>query len=140
MWKVEWDERARRELRKLDPQVQTRILAFFRQRVMTTGDPRTLGKRLVGTDEELWRFRVGGYPGFLTLFGIRQSIQAHSEHCKQLEQSCLQCSDTVQSEKGAAPAPESQLRCLSVTGSAEATVSKSITTASMLYSLVTMGS
>jgi mRNA interferase RelE/StbE len=42
-WTVEWDDRAARELRKLDRQIQKEILAFFRERITTAEDPRQLG-------------------------------------------------------------------------------------------------
>ena len=38
-WSVEWDERARRELRRLDPAVQRQILGYLRQRIVGPADP-----------------------------------------------------------------------------------------------------
>ena len=61
MWRVEFDERAARELRKLDRQHQSRILRFLRERIATEDDPRRLGKALRGQAVGLWRYRVGAF-------------------------------------------------------------------------------
>ena len=58
-WAVEIDDRARRELRKLDPPVQQDVLHYLRERIATDEDPRRFGKALVGTLAGLWRYRVG---------------------------------------------------------------------------------
>ena len=60
-WKVEFDDRALKELRKLDPQVQRQILRFLRQRVATPDNPRRFGKPLSGDRLGLWRYRIGSY-------------------------------------------------------------------------------
>lgn len=60
-WRVELDDRARRELRKLDKPVQGVILAYLRKRVATSENPRRFGKALVGNLAGLWRYRVGDY-------------------------------------------------------------------------------
>jgi mRNA interferase RelE/StbE len=57
-WKVEWDDRARRELRKLDPQAQREILSYLRQRIAVDADPRRFGKPLTGEKVGLWRYRI----------------------------------------------------------------------------------
>lgn len=59
VWKVEFDERARKELRKLDPDAQQRILKWLRQRIADQQDPRRFGKTLKGRMAGLWRYRVG---------------------------------------------------------------------------------
>jgi mRNA interferase RelE/StbE len=46
IWTIEWDDRARRELRRLDPAVQREILGFLRLRIAVDGDPRRFGKSL----------------------------------------------------------------------------------------------
>ena len=58
-WKVEWDDRARRELRRLDRQAQREILRFLRERIATEEDPRRFGKPLLREMQGLWRYRVG---------------------------------------------------------------------------------
>ena len=60
-WKVEFDDRAAKELRKLDKQAQQDILKYFRQRIATEEDPRRFGKRLSGDLANLWRYRVHNY-------------------------------------------------------------------------------
>ena len=60
-WSVEWDERARRELRRLDRQVQKEILAYFSKRLATNEDPRRFGKPLRHELQGLWRYRIGDY-------------------------------------------------------------------------------
>lgn len=60
-WTVEWHDKARRELRKLNPSIQETILRFFRERIMTEGDPRRFGKALRHDHKGLWRYRIGDY-------------------------------------------------------------------------------
>lgn len=60
-WKVEFDDRALKELRKLDLQVQRQILRFLRQRVATPDNPKRFGKPLSGDRLGLWRYRIGSY-------------------------------------------------------------------------------
>lgn len=61
MWVVEFDDRARRELRKLDPKTQQEILRYLRERVAGSADPRQFGKPLRMNLAGLWRYRVGNY-------------------------------------------------------------------------------
>lgn len=61
IWKVEWDERARKELRKLDPQTQKKILGYVRKHLCKSLNPRRLGKNLSYDKEGLWRYRIGDY-------------------------------------------------------------------------------
>jgi len=60
-WKVEFDNRARKELRKLDPQAQDRILKWLRETLATSEDPRRTGNSLKGRMKGLWRYRVGDH-------------------------------------------------------------------------------
>lgn len=57
-WAVEWDDRARKELRKLDKQLQKDILQYLRKRIAVDGDPRRFGKPLSYDKHGLWRYRV----------------------------------------------------------------------------------
>ena len=43
---VNWDDRAVKELRKLDKSLQKEILKYFRERIATEEDPRRFGKSL----------------------------------------------------------------------------------------------
>lgn len=60
-WNVEWDDKARRELRKLDRNTQKLILKFFRERIMMDDDPRRFGRALKHELKGLWRYRIGDY-------------------------------------------------------------------------------
>jgi len=60
-WTIEWDDRARKDLRKLDVAIQKKILAYLRMRVTQAKDPRIFGHGLTGNRAGLWRFRVEDY-------------------------------------------------------------------------------
>ena len=57
-WVVEWDDRARKELRKLDRQHQKDILNYLKERIAINADPRRFGKPLAYDKHGLWRYRV----------------------------------------------------------------------------------
>jgi mRNA interferase RelE/StbE len=60
-WKVEFDEHARRDLRKLNPFIQDEIKRYLRQRIATDENPRRFGKALTGDKAGFWRYRVGDH-------------------------------------------------------------------------------
>jgi mRNA interferase RelE/StbE len=60
-WKVEFDNRARKELRKLDEESQKRILNWLRSNIATKRDPKRLGQPLKGRLKGMWRYKVGEY-------------------------------------------------------------------------------
>jgi addiction module toxin, RelE/StbE family len=60
-WKVEFDPRAFTELKKLDKQIQLRIVRFIKQRIELSDDCRIIGIPLKGTLGGLWKYRVGDY-------------------------------------------------------------------------------
>ena len=60
-WTIEFDDRARRELRKLDAKIQKTILRYLRERIAGAEDPRVFGKPLRMKLAGLWRYRVGDY-------------------------------------------------------------------------------
>ena len=60
-WTVEFDDRARRELRKLSAETQKTILSYLRQRIAGSANPRQFGKPLRLNLAGLWRCRVGDY-------------------------------------------------------------------------------
>ncbi|MGI9250825.1 MAG: type II toxin-antitoxin system RelE family toxin [Pseudohongiellaceae bacterium] len=60
-WKVKWNNRARRELRKLDKTTQATILQYFRERIMVDEDPKRFGSPLRHGLKGLWRYRIGNY-------------------------------------------------------------------------------
>ena len=62
VWAIEFDEAAKKELAKLDPQVARRLLAFLTQRVISLKDPRSFGQALKGSKlGEFWKYRVGDF-------------------------------------------------------------------------------
>ncbi|MCC5905517.1 MAG: type II toxin-antitoxin system RelE/ParE family toxin [Balneolaceae bacterium] len=60
-WKVEFDNRARKELRKLDPETQKRLLTWISENLIGDDDARDKGSALKGRFRGLWRYRVGDY-------------------------------------------------------------------------------
>lgn len=58
-WQIEWDNRARKELRSLDASIQNKILDYLDERIIT--NPRNFGKGLTGDKAGLWRYRIGDY-------------------------------------------------------------------------------
>lgn len=58
-WCIEWDDRARRELRSLDIAIQKKILRYTRERL--SENPRNFGHELVGNKAGLWRYRIEDY-------------------------------------------------------------------------------
>ena len=61
MWRVEFDERAARELRKLAPEIRRKILVFLKERIEPQLDPRRFGKALTSNLAGLWRYRIEDY-------------------------------------------------------------------------------
>jgi mRNA interferase RelE/StbE len=60
-WTIEFDDRARRELRKLDAENQQTVLRYLRERIAGAEDPRVFGRPLRMKLAGLWRYRVGDY-------------------------------------------------------------------------------
>ncbi len=58
-WVYRFDERALKELKKLDRQAQCDILAYLDKRMAGRADPRRFGKALKADFAGLWRYRVG---------------------------------------------------------------------------------
>jgi len=59
VWKVEFDQRAFKDLERLQPLDQRRVARFIDERLLPGGDPRSLGTTLKGKLSGLWRYRVG---------------------------------------------------------------------------------
>jgi mRNA interferase RelE/StbE len=57
-WTVKWEERAFKELKKLDKAVQREILRYFNERIASDKNPRRFGKALTANKSGLWRYRV----------------------------------------------------------------------------------
>lgn len=61
-WRVEFDPDAVKDLKKLDKQVQGRILDFLRERLARLDNPRELGEALAGSKlGNYWKYRVGDW-------------------------------------------------------------------------------
>ena len=60
-WRVEWDERAFKELKKIDKQTQKDIIQYLKTRIATFESPRRFDKPLSGNKSGLWRYRIKDY-------------------------------------------------------------------------------
>jgi mRNA interferase RelE/StbE len=60
-WKIEYDQAAVRDLKKLDAQIQREILDYMDKRVARADDPRSFGKPLRHSKFGLWRYRLPDY-------------------------------------------------------------------------------
>lgn len=61
-WRIEFDQRALKELQALDKPVAKRITKFLKERVAPLDDPRSIGEQLKGSElGEFWKYRVGSY-------------------------------------------------------------------------------
>ena len=58
IWTVELNDIARKELRRLDKQLQQQILNYLRKCIATNEDPRRFGKPLAYDKHGLWSYRV----------------------------------------------------------------------------------
>ena len=60
-WRVEFDDRAAKQLFKIGSVDRKRIRSFVEQRILAGGNPRAHGKALTGDMSEYWSYRVGDY-------------------------------------------------------------------------------
>lgn len=60
-WIIRISNIAERQLRKLDRQVQERILDWLAERIEGCKDPRHFGEPLKGDRAGFWRYRIGDY-------------------------------------------------------------------------------
>ncbi len=60
-WVYRFDERALKEIKKLDRAIQKSIITYLDERIAGRDDPRRLGKPLTGDLAGLWRYRVGSF-------------------------------------------------------------------------------
>lgn len=61
VWKIEYADTAKGQLRKLDKQVARRIVDFMDERIAEMENPRSTGKALTGPLGGFWRYRVGDF-------------------------------------------------------------------------------
>ena len=61
-WQIEFDPDALKDLRKIDKQIQIRLVGFLRSRVGALDDPRSNGEALSGQRlGSYWKYRVGDW-------------------------------------------------------------------------------
>lgn len=60
VWRIEFDEAAAKDLKKLPQSEQKKILKAIRH-IAALPTPRTAGKALKGSFGTLWRYRMGNY-------------------------------------------------------------------------------
>lgn len=60
-WTIEYNDGAKRQLKKLDRQTARRIVDFLDHRIADLDNPREMGGALNGLLREYWRYRVGDY-------------------------------------------------------------------------------
>lgn len=58
IWRVEFTDRAKKSLNKLDYSLQTDILKYLRNRIQTDEDPRRFGEPLGYEKAGFWRYRI----------------------------------------------------------------------------------
>lgn len=61
IWKIKFEDKALKQLRKLDNNSQNIILKYLRSRIGTPENPKRFGKALIGDMKGLWRYRVDNY-------------------------------------------------------------------------------
>jgi mRNA interferase RelE/StbE len=60
-WRVEWEDAAVKELKKLDTRVRRNIVRYMRDKIATGEDPRRFGDPLRRDLKGLWKYRIGAY-------------------------------------------------------------------------------
>ena len=60
-WKLEYSDKARKQLRKLDATQRAIILSWMDKNIDECNDPRAHGKGLVGDHTGEWRYRIGDF-------------------------------------------------------------------------------
>ncbi len=61
-WRIEFDDKAKKELATLDKVVAKRITTFLHKRVSELDDPRSIGEALKGSKlGAFWKYRIGDY-------------------------------------------------------------------------------
>ena len=58
-WRIEFSPEASRSIRKLDRELQRRVVAYLEALIADCDSPRQRGKGLTSQLSGLWRYRVG---------------------------------------------------------------------------------
>ena len=61
VWRIEFDAEAEDDFRKLDHEIQRRIMRYLRERIATEKDPRRFGAPLKRELSGFWKYRLGDY-------------------------------------------------------------------------------
>lgn len=61
VYKVEYSQEARKQLKKLDRQILIKIKEWIEDRLVESENPRLWGKALTSSHGEKWRYRIGDY-------------------------------------------------------------------------------
>jgi mRNA interferase RelE/StbE len=61
-WSIEYDKLVRKQIEKLEPQIQKRIHFFLYERLLKLDNPRQTGEAMQGSKfGKFWRYKVGAY-------------------------------------------------------------------------------
>ncbi len=60
-WQIEFDSEAEDDLKKIDREIQRRILRYLGEKIATNKDPRRFGAPLRRELSGLWKYRLGDY-------------------------------------------------------------------------------
>lgn len=60
-WRVRFEKRAEKDLKRLGASDRERIARFIRDRIVNRTDPREVGEALAGPLSGLWKYRVGDF-------------------------------------------------------------------------------
>lgn len=61
IYKIEYSDRARKQIKKLDKHTQCLIKGWIDKNLIGTSNPRQHGKELTANRSGQWRYRVGDY-------------------------------------------------------------------------------
>ena len=61
MYKVVFDDKIKKDLKKLDKQTLKALFNGIEKNLHNTTEPRIKGKALIGNKKGYWRYRIGDY-------------------------------------------------------------------------------
>ena len=61
MYKVVFDDKIKKDLKKLDKQPLKALFNWIEKNLQNTTEPRIKGKALIGNKKGYWRYRIGDY-------------------------------------------------------------------------------
>lgn len=61
IWRIEFEQAAYKDFKKLDTAAQRVILKYLRNRIATADDPRVFGSPLRKNLAGLWKYRIGKF-------------------------------------------------------------------------------